>query len=384
MANRKKEDTSKKINNQDIGERNDQYDQKKEKKVVRRIVLGIITVLIILVLVLGFTGYRFYTTSLEPVNKANTEEIQIEIPSGSSSTDIAKILEKNNIIKSASVFNIYTRINHESNFRAGYYLFSPSMDIDQIIHQLQTGGSDVAFGSSHPVTIREGVGIDQIAEAIEKSTVYSADDFLELIQSKAFLNQMLDKYPDLLESAMDAKNTKYVLEGYLYPATYDYYEDMDLETLVESMLAKTNSILKDDYAKIKEQGRTVQEILTIASLVEREAIHDEDRTRVAGVFYNRLEAEMPLQSDISVLYALNLHKEKVTLEDLKVDSPYNLYAHTGYGPGPFNSPSKASILAALNPQESKDLYFLADLKTGKVYFAETYQEHLENKAAYLD
>lgn len=358
--------------------------RKRERKVVRRIVMSIIAVLVVLLIVFGITAYNFYTTSLEPLDKNSQEELQIEVPPGSSSTKIAKILEKQGIINSASVFNIYTRLKNESGFRAGYYLFSPSMTIDSIITQLQKGGSDRAFDAAKKITIREGLTIPQIADAIGKDTSYSSKEFLHLIEDKSFLDNMSANYPELLTSAIKAKETKYVLEGYLFPATYDYYEDTSLESIVENMISKTDEVLKGNYQDIKEKGKSVQEVMTIASLVEREAIHDQDRSKVASVFYNRLEAGMPLQSDISILYALDTHKEKVSLEDLKVDSPYNLYLNTGYGPGPFNNPSKKSILATLNPERSDDLYFLADLKTGKVYFSKTYKEHLANKAKYLD
>ena len=384
MTNKKDKQLVESSNNSNQDHLETIENQKREKKVVQRIVVSIIAILIVLLIVFGITAYNFYTNSLEPLDKNSQEELQIEVPPGSSSTKIAKILEKQGIINSASVFNIYTRLKNKSDFRAGYYLLSPSMTTDSIIAQLQKGGSDRAFDAAKKITIREGLTIPQIADAIDKDTPYSSKEFLHLIEDKDFLDKMSTKYPELLKSATKAKETKYVLEGYLFPATYDYYEDTSLANIVENMITKTNEVLKDNYQDIKKEGKSVQEVMTIASLVEREAINDHDRSKVASVFYNRLEAGMPLQSDISVLYALDTHKEKVSLEDLKVESPYNLYSNTGYGPGPFNNPSKKSILATLNPDDSDDLYFLADLKSGKVYFSKTYKEHLANKAKYLD
>lgn len=143
------------------------------------------------------------------------------------------------------------------------------------------------------------------------------------------------------------------------------------------MVAKTNEMLSPYYSKISERHYTVQQVLTLASLVEREGVTADDRYKIAGVFENRLEKNMKIQSDISVLYALGKHKQNVTYKDLEVDSPYNLYQNEGMGPGPFNNPSIASVKAVLDPVDKDKgyLYFIANMKTGKVYFSKTYEEH---------
>lgn len=129
---------------------------------------------------------------------------------------------------------------------------------------------------------------------------------------------------------------------------------------------------------------TVQEVLTLASLVEKEGSKEDDRKNIAQVFFNRLAVDMPLQSDISILYALGEHKELVTYEDTQVDSPYNLYVNTGYGPGPFNNPSEQSIKAVLEPTPNNYYYFVADINTQEVYFAETYDEHMRLVEKYVN
>lgn len=351
-------------------------ERQQEKKMVNKIVLSIITILFLLLVVLGVVGYHYVTTSLEPLNASSKEEIQVEIPSGASSADISRILEKDKVIKSASVFSFYIKLNNETDFQAGYYLFSPSMTLDEIIHSLQEGGSPVAFDGTK-ILVQEGVTVEQIADSIEKSTDFTAAEFLKIVQDPKFLADLQTKYPELLSNAMDAKDTRYVLEGYLFPATYDFTEEMSLKEVVENMVKKTDEVMQEYYTAIQEKHLTVHEVMTLASLIEREGNTYEDRTKIASVFFNRLEAEMPLQSDISVLYALNKHKEVVTYKDLEVDSPYNLYKNTGYGPGPFDSPSQDSIKAVLNTAETNYLYFLADTKTGKVYFSRTYTEHQE-------
>lgn len=357
-------------------------ERQQEKKMVNKIVLSIVTILFLLLVVFGIVGYHYVTTSLEPLNASSKEEIQVEIPSGSSSADISRILEKDKVIKSASVFSFYIKLNNETDFQAGYYLLSPAMTLDEIIHSLQEGGSPVAFDGTK-ILVQEGVTIEQIADSIEKSTNFTAAEFLKIVQDPKFLTDLQTKYPELLTNAMDAKDTRYVLEGYLFPATYDFTEEMSLKEVVGNMVKKTDEIMQEFYPAIKEKHLTVHEVMTLASLIEREGNTYEDRTKIASVFFNRLEAEMPLQSDISVLYALNKHKEVVTYKDLEVDSPYNLYKNTGYGPGPFDSPSQDSIKAVLNPAETNYLYFLADTKTGKVYFSRTYTEHQELIEEYI-
>lgn len=140
------------------------------------------------------------------------------------------------------------------------------------------------------------------------------------------------------------------------------------------MIAKMNTVMEQYTPTIHAKNLTNQQVLTLASLVEKEGVKEADRKQIAQVFFNRLAADMPIQSDISILYALGEHKETVTYADLEVDSSYNLYKNTGYGPGPLDSPSEESIKAVLNPTPSDYLYFVADISTGKVYFS----KHMKN------
>jgi UPF0755 protein len=150
------------------------------------------------------------------------------------------------------------------------------------------------------------------------------------------------------------------------------------------MIATMNRVMQAYYGEIARQQKTVREVLTLASLVEKEAVNEEDRRKVAQVFLNRLQNDMPLGTDISVLYALRTKKNVVTIADTQVDSLYNLYQNKGVGPGPFNSPSKMSIEAVLNPKANDDLYFVADVKTGKVYFSKTNEEHEKLAEKYVN
>lgn len=353
-------------------------------RTVRKIVMSIVVILIILLIILGFSGYHFYTNALEPLDPESDEEIAVEIPTGSSRTDIARTLEEAGVINSAFVFNYHVRFSEEEGFRAGYYLFSPAMSTDEIVSMLQEGGSPIPEEPEGRLTIPEGYMLEQVAMNVESQTEYTTEEFMELVEDDSFLNTLLDDYPELLSTTMEMREeTRYALEGYLYPATYEIYDEVTLESLVTRMIDRMNQAVEPYYEEIEASEFTVHEMLTLASFIEREGFNAEDRDLFSGVFYNRLETDMPLQTDVSVTYALGEHQERISYEDLEVDSPYNTYMYTGLGPGPVNNPSENSIQAAVHPAETDYMYFLADLETGEVYFSETYQEHLDYQNEYL-
>jgi UPF0755 protein len=353
-------------------------------RIVRKIVLSIIAILIILLVILGFSGYRFYVNALEPLDPESTEEIAVEIPRGSSRTDIARVLEEEGVIQSAFVFNYHVRFTGEEGFQAGYYLFSPSMSIDEIIASLQEGGTPIPENPTGTITIPEGYMLEQVAMIVESQTDYTVDDFMAIVEDDDFLAEQLETYPELLTDTMEAReDTRYTLEGYLYPATYEFFDDSTLESLIVQMIRRMNQAVEPYYEDISASEFTVHEILTLASFIEREGFRSEDRDLFSGVFHNRLEVGMPLQTDVSVTYALGEHQERITYADLEVDSPYNTYMYTGLGPGPVNNPDEDSIRAALYPAETDYMFFLADLQTREVYFSETYEQHLEYQEEYL-
>lgn len=357
--------------------------RRKEDRIVRKITLTVLLIVVIVGGILMYNIYRYVATSLQPLDTKNDQQIEVVIPTGSSNKTIGEILEKNKIIKSGTVFNYYTKFNNLTGFQAGTYDFSPNMTLEEIGKALKDGGTS-GDKAQAKLTIPEGYDIDQIGDVIAEKTSYKKTDFLTLMSNQEFFDSLVAQFPDLLDSAKDATDVRYRLEGYLFPATYDFYAGMTLEELVTNMVTKTNDVLSGYYATIKEKNLTVQEVLTLASLVEKEGVTDEDRRKIAQVFFNRLDAGMPLQSDISILYALGEHKELVTIKDTQTDSPYNLYQNTGYGPGPFDNPSEQAIQAVLNPDPNNYYYFVADINTGKVYYAETYEEHLANQEKYVD
>nr|WP_237580170.1 endolytic transglycosylase MltG [Enterococcus sp. JM4C] len=359
--------------------------RKKEDKIVNKIVLIIVLVLLFVGGILGFSAYRYVSSSLKPLNAKNEQLVQVEIPSGSSNKEIGDVLEKSKIIKSGLVFNYYTKFKNYTGFQAGFYQMAPNMTLDEIGKLLEEGGSPTPVDvADKRLTIPEGYDVEQVAKKVAKVTEYSEKEFLALMEDEAFFTKLKEQYPQLLEGAAKAEGVRYRLEGYLYPATYDYYNSNTLEDIVTQMVDKSNTVLTPYLEQIQQKNMTLHEVLTIASLVEKEGVKEGDRKNIAQVFANRVAVDMPLQSDISILYALGEHKELVTYEDTAVDSPYNLYLNTGYGPGPFDNPSEEAIQAVLNPTENDYYYFVADIDTGKVYFAKTYEEHMEYVEEYVN
>lgn len=359
-------------------------ERRKEDRVVRKIVYILTIGILIVAGVLAISGYNYVSAGLKPLDRNDKKLVQVEVPSGSSNRQIGDILEDGDVIRDGMVFNFYTKFKNLTNFQAGYYQFSPNMTLDQISKELQQGGSAEPLDDASKLTIPEGYDVDQIASLVAKKTDFKKEDFIKVIKDDKFFDQLKAQYPDLLTDAGNAKDVRYRLEGYLFPATYNVHKSKSLEDLVTQMVDTTNQVLTPYYSQIKEKGMTVQEVMTLASLVEKEGVTQSDRKNIAQVFFNRIATGMPLQSDISILYALGEHKEFVYNKDLEVDSPYNLYKNTGYGPGPFDNPSQEAILAVLDPTDNDYVYFVADISTGKVYYAKTYEEHMELVEKYVN
>ena len=353
-----------------------------ESKTVRKIVAIIIISLLILFLIGGIFGYMYIKSALNPVDPNSKEEITIEIPIGSSSSTIANILEENGLIKDARVFRFYTKFKNESDFQAGEYTFNPSMTMDEFIRSLKKG--KVIAEPIYKITVPEGKSVDEMAVIFAKGLPFSKDDFLEKVNDPDYIKKLMKKYPSILSDEILDKNIRTPLEGYLFAATYNFYKEKPtVEDVVEQMLTKTDRVLSVYLEEIEDKGYTVHEMVTFASLVEKEAKTVKQRKKIAGVFYNRLDEGIKLQTDPTVLYAIGEHKGKVLLEDLKFDSPYNTYKIDKLPVGPIANFSESSLKAAINPEESDYIYFLHDGE-GNIYFSETYEEHLKYKEKHIE
>lgn len=377
--------------------------KKPKKKKQKRVTAGKIIAVIVLLLILviggtGWYGYNFVKSGVQPLDTKNHTMKSVNIPSGSSSKQIGEILQNQSIIKNGMIFQYYTKFKNYTEFKSGYYNLSPDMDLSTIASKLEEGGTEKPVAPTlGKVLIPEGYTLTQISKAIavnsqEKNakTPFTTAAFMKTVQDETFINKMVKAYPKLFAS-LPAKDSgvKYQLEGYLYPATYDYTKSSTVESMIESMIAAMNAQLTPYYDTITSQGLSVNEVLSLAALVEKEANNDDDRRQVAATFFNRMNQGMVLGSNLSVLYAEDKLGEKTSLEqdaniDTTIDSPYNLYTNTGFGPGPVDSPSLSSIKAVLNPAQNDYLYFVADVTTGKVYFAKTLEEQNKNVQTYVN
>lgn len=374
--------------------------RKTQDNVAKRIVKFVMAAIILLLVITGISVCFYIKSSLEPVNAKATEMVQVEIPEGSSTKDIAQILEKYHLIKNATVFNYYAKLKSYNNFQSGFYNLNQAMSVDELAKALQESGTATAQDPiAGKVLVVEGLTIKQIARAItdnvhtadkEDKTPFTEEAFLETVQNEDFINRMVAAYPNLLGSLPAANSgVKYRLEGYLFPATYEYSKDTTIEQLIEQMLSAMDSRLQPYYNQLSAKGLDVNGLLTLASLVEKEGSTDEDRRNIASVFFNRLNIGMPLQSNIAILYAMDKLGEKTTLKedttiDTNIDSPYNIYVNTGLMPGPVDSPSLSAIEATFAPNKTSYYYFVADVTTGVVYFAETGEEHNQNVEKYVN
>lgn len=356
-------------------------ERQNEAKVVRKIVARIaLTIFMIAVIVLG-GGYLYIQSALKPVDPNSKEEILVKIPIGSGITNISQILEDKGVIKNAHVFKYYVKFKNESGFMAGDYALNPSMTLEQIIESLKTG--KVMQEAAVKIAIPEGTQLKEIAAIIAKHTNLSTEEVMTKINDHEFINKLISQYPDLLTDEIYDAKVKYPLEGYLFPATYSFYEkNPTVEDIVIAMLDKTKSIVNNYSVQMEEKKMTVHDLLTMASLIEEEATEQVDRDQIASVFYNRMEAGMPLQTDPTVLYAKGEHQKKVYYKDLEVDDPYNTYKYPGLTPGPISNAGIISIEAALEPAETEYMYFLA-APNGEVYFSTTLDEHEAKKAEHI-
>ncbi len=339
---------------------------------ILRIILGIIVLAIIIG---GIWAYRYLDHSLSPVDANSSEVVEVTIPIGATADEIAQMLEENNLTPNANVFSTFMRFRGASDFQAGYYEFSPSMDADQLIAQLEEGGEPIQEDVDTTVTVIEGMHIEEIAQMIAENTPFTEEEFMDLITDDDYFEDLLGRYPSLLTPLTEIEGLKYRLEGYLFPATYDYFAGMELEELINAMVGKSNIEYQNLRDDMENTWFTYHQILTLASIVEREAVTDEDRGIVAGVLMNRMDVGMPLQTDITVVYALGEHQQFLSYSDLETDSPYNTYLYEGLPPGPINSPSLSAIEASIYPTYSDYYYFVADFETGEIYYSSTIEEH---------
>ncbi len=341
-------------------------------------------ILILAVVMLGtvmFEYYKgFYDEYMEEYKGTDSfqgEDVVVEIPEGSSVKKVASILEEAGLIKYERAF---TKRFQESEYRgrlqSGTYTLNTGMNtLEMIAIMCPIIEADTPIDK---LVIPEGFTIEQIALRCEKQGICTADEFLNAV------NSVTTSQFEYLADVPSGANVKYKLQGYLFPATYDIYQNTTAESLVKNMLNTFENYYTGDLqARAQELGYNTFDIVTRASIVEREARVSEERPIIAGVINNRLKEGMKLQMCPTVLYPLTDGKYdvgRVLYEDLEIDSPYNTYMYEGLPVGPICNPGIACINAVLYPEDSNYLYYhVGDTETGSHIFSETYQEHIDTQ-----
>ena len=336
--------------------------QKKKKKNI----IGILFVAVILVW-LGATGFSWWRDySPHPVDSATISAVTIK--QGATTAQIAQTLKENNIIKKPFFFRLVSKFGgHDGTYQQGEFELKTGMGYEEIFKALKGIGKNP---NSVKITIPEGYELRQIADKLEEAGLINKTVFFDLIENEPF------DY-DFVRALPKRENR---LEGYLFPDTYQFEKTDSEKTIINAMLKRFDEVYSEKYkARAKELNMTTDQIVTLASIIEREAVGDTDRKDVSSVFHNRLKSQdMPyLQSCATVQYILKERKTVLSEADTKIQSPYNTYINKGLPVGPIASPGEKSIEAALYPNHTDYLFFVLD-SSGTHRFSKTYEEHLAN------
>ena len=329
-------------------------------KYLRRVVIGAIVCALAVLAATGFVAYLVYGERSHP-----EAETQVIVARGSTFEEIARQLAHDGVIGNVLSFRLLAKLRgQEVAVRAGEYRFAPHLTQDDVLRALVTGGAQVAAW----VTIPEGFTAAQIAERLQDAGIGPSRQF-----ERTFLHRQL---------GVDGTRTKN-LEGFLFPSTYLVPLGAAPSQVADMLITEFFKELPPDTAtRAHKLGLNVAQVVTVASLVEREAKSESDRPKIAGVIYNRLRLQMPLQVDATIEYALPQYKSELSFADLKIDSPYNSYLHTGLPPTPIANPGRPSLQAALHPWKSDDLYYVY-CGNGRHVFAKALAEHQANVARCL-
>ena len=319
-----------------------------------------------------------------PVNAEDTRQVAFVVESGSSLTKVANNLESQNLIRNRTVFKYYCDfLGMGQKIQAGEYTLSPSMTINEIASQLSTGDGKPITTT---ITVIPGWTIEDIAAKLKADNVIAdTGEFLSLCKSADAFKDYY--YVDEVLKTPNVSQRKYVLEGYLSPNTYEIYTSAGSEEIIKKLLSQTEAVFGAAYAeRAEELDMTMDQIITLASMIEKEAKND-DFYKVSAVFHNRLKQNIKLGSDVTIHYITGVRRMALTNADLNVNSLYNTYQHAGLPLGPVCNPSPAAIQAALYPDEDflKDnyLYFCSkDPNTGELHFSKTLEEHNQAVAIY--
>ncbi len=334
------------------------------KKLSLSKVLIAIILLIIALLILVFS---YYNLQLAPVSK-DDNAITVQIEKGLSGQKIAQKLKDNNLIRNVIVFRIYLKINNVNNLKHGVYDLNSNMGVKQLVNIMVKGTT--LTGDEIDLLFREGINMRQVAQVIGNNTINNEADVFALMEDESYLDSLIEEYWFLTEEIKN-KDIYYPLEGYLIPNTYRFEnEDVTVERILTIMLRQMDKILSNYKDDIEASQFNIHEFLTFSSIVESEGVNDDDRPKIAGVFYNRLRDRWSFGSCVTACYAGKIDSCTPFNVPTTIISPYNTYLPSMAGKlpvGPISLPSEASIIASINPAEHHYYYFVSD-KYNRTYF----------------
>lgn len=329
--------------------------------------------IIIFIIILAIFSLFFYSHQINyPLSKED-REVVFTIERGESPKQIAENLEEAQIIKSSFWLRYYLKTKDLSaQIIAGTFSLSPSMSISQIVKKITT--LDV-ISNEDKIVLIEGWNASEIGEYLENKELCNKRDWLKLIN-----NYDVSNY-DFFNDKPLTNN----LEGYLFPDTYDVYKDASCSDILIKLLnnfdRKVSKEIKND---IKSQNKSIFEIITMASIIEKEVTSIKDMKIVSGIFWDRIKYKQALESCATLAYILGENKAQYSLADTQIDSPYNTYRNRGLPPGPITNPGLNAIEAAVYPTHTDYNYFLTDPKTANTIWSKTFEEHKQNKWKYLN
>lgn len=336
---------------------------------------------IIIAIIAIFVGVYFYL--LSSVSSGSTK-VSFTVNQGDSKMEIVTNLKDAGLIRNKYAALIYIVLSGNTNIQAGSYELNRNMSTEDIIKSLANGDIINTERDSVSLTFREGITLEEYLELLSENTNLEYDTMITEINDPEFLNDLINDYWFLTDDILN-NDLYYGLEGYLYPNTYQVHTETTLGEVVRKMLDEMTKQLEPLRSEIEESNYSVHEILTMASIAEKEAMNYEDRTKVAQVIYTRLDMGMNLGMDVTTYYGVGKSMtETLTALDLADDNPYNTRNASliGLPVGPICNPSSESIRAVLNPADTNYIYFFADIVTGNVYFTDDYNEFLEFQRLY--
>lgn len=356
----------------------------KQRRKKRKLRVGrLIVLLLIPIILFAAVTYFRYQNSLKPMS-SESEIVSFEVTDGATVKSVAADLEKAGVIRNATFAYYYIRNEGLTDLKTGTYDLDKSWDVRHIFEVMNDGTQ--ASVDTVTVTIIEGDWAKHAAAKISEQTSVSAEELLALWNDEEYIRSLMEKYPFITEEVLNS-DIRFKLEGYLAPDTYEFYRETDAKTVTEKILDQQLAVYSKYADAFAASEYSIHDLYTLASIVQYESGKPDDMKLIAGVFFNRLAINMPLQSSVTVCYAMDEDNGENWLKceaNADFDSLYNTYKYPGLPPGPIVNPGEEAIAAVLNPEKTDYYYFMADVNTGVVYYAKTLEEHNRNVAEHTD